>query len=332
MKKKIFMLLALVMTVMAASAKTATYALKVGTSDHGTIAFTVNGKSADSAAEGDEVTVTITPDEFYVLDEVEGQWYAAMANVRQRAIGLLNKVDLKPAGNNRWTFTMERANVEISATYQKMLNGAEGYYGVYDGDAHGINVTASDGATVRFGETEGVYNLEVSPTYVDAGTYTVYYKVTKGNLDAVTGSATVYIAKAPATIGYATTSIAKTFGDAEFTNPLTMTGDGIETYSTSDRDVAVVDPNSGEVTIVGEGTATITATAADGKNYAYDPNSASYEITVGAATMTVTSEGWTGVYDGQSHSITVNAPEGAKVRYGRAEDSYNLTRKPAITR
>ena len=328
------MLLALVMTVMAASAKTATYALTVGASDHGTIAFTIDGKSVEYAAEGDVVTVTITPENFFVVDEVKGLWYAAVANAPRRAgVDLLKDVTLTPVEGqkNQWTFTMERANVEISATYQKMLNDAEGYYGVYDGDAHGINVTASDGATVRFGETEGVYNLEVSPTYVDAGTYTVYYKVTKGNLDAVTGSAVVYIAKAPATISYATTRIGKTFGDAEFTNPLTMTGDGIETYSTSDRDVAVVDPNSGEVTIVGEGTATITATAADGKNYAYDPNSASYEITVGAATMTVTSEGWTGVYDGQSHSITVNAPEGAKVRYGRAEDSYNLTRKPTYT-
>ena len=225
-------------------------------------------------------------------------------------------------GERTEKFTVEDGVISLTA---------EGYSGVYDGDVHGITVKVPDGATVKFGETEGVYNLEVSPTYVDAGTYTVYYQVTRTYYATETGQAVVYIAKAPATISYATTSIKKTYGDAEFTNPLTMTGDGIETYSTSDRDVAVVDPNSGEVTIVGEGTATITATAADGKNYAYDPNSASYEITVGAATMTVTSEGWTGVYDGQSHSITVNAPEGAKVRYGRAEDSYNLTRKPTYT-
>ena len=208
---------------------------------------------------------------------------------------------------------------------------AESYSGVYDGEAHGITVKAPEGATVLYGEADGQYYLSASPTYVDAGTYTVYYQVTRTYYATETGKAYVYIAKAPATISYATTRIGKTFGDEAFTNELTMTGDGIETYSTSDRDVAVVDPNSGEVTIVGEGTATITATAADGKNYAYDPNSASYEITVGAATMTVTSEGWTGVYDGQSHSITVNAPEGAKVRYGRAEDSYNLTRKPTYT-
>ena len=220
------------------------------------------------------------------------------------------------------TFTIYEAKVTVTAT---------GYYGVYDGEVHGITVTAPADATVKYGETPGVYDLEVSPTYVNAGTYTVYYQATKAGLNATTGSETVVISKAPATISYATTSVKKTYGDNEFTNALTMTGDGIETYSSSDRDVAVVDANSGEVMIVGEGTATITATAADGMNYAYDPNTASYEITVEKARMTVTSAGWTGDYDGQPHSITVNAPEGAKVRYGRAEDSYNLNRLPTYT-
>ena len=221
-----------------------------------------------------------------------------------------------------YTLNVVQANVPVTAT---------GYYGVYDGEAHGITVTAPADATVKYGETPGVYDLEVSPTYVNAGTYTVYYQATKAGLNATTGSETVVISKAPATISYATTSVKKTYGDSEFTNALTMTGDGIETYSSSDRDVAVVDANSGEVMIVGEGTATITATAADGMNYAYDPNTASYEITVEKARMTVTSAGWTGDYDGQPHSITVNAPEGAKVRYGRAEDSYNLNRLPTYT-
>ena len=220
------------------------------------------------------------------------------------------------------TFTIYEAKVPVTAT---------GYYGVYDGEVHGITVTAPADATVKYGETPGVYDLEVSPTYVNAGTYTVYYQATKAGLNATTGSETVTITKAPATLSYATTSIKKTYGDGEFTNALTMTGDGIETYSSSDRDVAVVDANSGEVMIVGEGTATITATAADGMNYAYDPNTASYDITVEKARMTVTSAGWTGDYDGQPHSITVNAPEGAKVRYGRAEDSYNLNRLPTYT-
>ena len=205
---------------------------------------------------------------------------------------------------------------------------AESYSGVYDGEAHGITVNAPEGATVLYGEADGQYYLSASPTYVDAGTYTVYYQVTRTYYATETGKAYVYIAKAPATISYATTRIGKTFGDAEFTNPLTMTGDGTATFSSSDEYVATVDAETGEVTIISAGTATITAYAADGTNYTYDPNSASYELTVGNATMTVTSEGWTGVYDGEEHSITVNAPEGARIKYGRADGACNLTRKP----
>ena len=230
-----------------------------------------------------------------------------------------------------YTYAPNTASYTLNVVQSNVPVTASGYYGVYDGDAHGITVTAPADATVKYGEAAGVYDREVSPMYVDAGTYTVYYQATKAGLNPTTGSETVTIAKAPASISYATTTIKKTYGDSEFINPLTLTGDGTETYTTSDRDVAVVDAATGEVTIVGEGTATITATAADGMNYTYDPNSASYEITVEKARMTVTSSGWTGDYDGQPHSITVTAPAGAKVRYGRAEDSYNLSRIPTYT-
>lgn len=230
-----------------------------------------------------------------------------------------------------YTYTPNTASYILNVAQVTIPVTTAGYYGEYDGNAHGITVTAPADATVKYGEAAGVYNLDASPTYVDAGNYTVFYQVTKTGFATVTGSETVAISKAPATISYATTSVKKTYGDDNFTIPLTLTGDGTETYSTSDREVATVDAATGEVTITGDGTVTITATAADGRNYTYDPNTASYEITVDKAKMTVTSSGFTGTYDGQPHSITVNAPEGAKVRYGRAEDSYNLTRLPTYT-
>ena len=193
MKKKIFMMLVMVMTVMAASAKVAEYELTKadGAEAHGKIAFTVNGKTVDYASEGVTVTVTITPEKDYVVDEIEGQWYANVANAPRRAgIDLLNKVELTPVGENTWTFTMERANVEISATYRKLLT-AEGYSGVYDGQPHGITVKVPEGATVRFGEREGEYYLSASPTYVNAGTYTVYYQVSLSGYSPETGHAVV---------------------------------------------------------------------------------------------------------------------------------------------
>lgn len=119
MKKKIFALLALVMTAMTASA-TAGYSLNAASSDCGTIAFTVGGETATTALEGDVVTVTVTPATGYVVKDIAGEWYAAVAATR--GIGTLKDVEFTrvEGQQNQWTFKMERANVEVSATYTKL--------------------------------------------------------------------------------------------------------------------------------------------------------------------------------------------------------------------
>ena len=147
MKKKIFALLAMVMVAMTASAKEG-LELKVGTSEHGTIAFTnAEGTVIETAAEGQTVTVTVTPAEGYVVNEVTGQWYAAVAMTR--GVGMLNDVTLTAAGENKWTFVMERANVEISASYKKLIQSSwiTIASATYDGTAKEPAVTVKDGTT-----------------------------------------------------------------------------------------------------------------------------------------------------------------------------------------
>ena len=95
MRKKLFMLLALVMTVMTASA----YDLTVGTNEHGTIKFKVGGSEVTSANEGQVVTVEITPATGWVVNQPSGQWYAAVAKARalstqSASIDLLNGIEL----------------------------------------------------------------------------------------------------------------------------------------------------------------------------------------------------------------------------------------------
>lgn len=173
-----------------------------------------------------------------------------------------------------YTLTVGTAAMNVTAT---------GYTGTFDGKAHSITVTAPAGATVKYGTTAGTYNLDASPTYTNAGNYTVYYQVTKAGYTAVTGSQTVTIAKAAAAISYTTTSIDKLDNEAAFTNALTKTGDGTVTYTSSDTNVATVNASTGEVTIVGVGTTTITATVADGTNYTYATKTATYTLTVAAS-------------------------------------------------
>ncbi len=93
------------------------------------------------------------------------------------------------------------------------------------------------------------------------------------------GGVTVNILKANQEIAYKDTSISKKTNSADFTNPLTkIKVFGQITYESDNENVAKVNAVTGEVTIVGRGTAVITATAEGTDNFA--EAEASYELTV----------------------------------------------------
>lgn len=99
------------------------------------------------------------------------------------------------------------------------------------------------------------------------------------------------------------------------TNPIARTENGGSvTYTSSNKDVATVDATTGKVTIVGAGTATITATAAETGDY--KEASASYNLTV---TQHEFSEDWEPGADGHWHKCTV---DGCDVKSGFAEHKF----------
>lgn len=177
---------------------------------------------------------------------------------------------------------------------------------------------ATNASTFKFEANVGdfTYTYEKSGVILEASTY--YQSPIK-----------MTISKKAGEISFATTSISKTFGDEPFINEPTITGDGTVTYSSSDTKVAEVNATTGEVTIKGDGVAIIKATVTDGPTYTYATNEASYTLGVGTATMTVTAEGYSGTYDGNTHGITVKAPDGATVKYGTTADDYDLDASPA---
>lgn len=71
---------------------------------------------------------------------------------------------------------------------------ASGYSGTYDGLEHSITVTTSLG-TITYSE-DGETFSEINPTYINAGIYTVFYKVEKAGYTLLRGSKTVEISKA----------------------------------------------------------------------------------------------------------------------------------------
>ena len=176
------------------------------------------------------------------------------------------------------------ASIKVTISDAKMTVSAKGFEGTYDGKAHSITVTVTtpaEGAVVKYGTTEGSYDLDASPTYTDAGRYIVYYQVTKTGYLSVTGSEVISITPGTGSISFAEASVSKTVGDEPFTNALTNTGDAAVTYESSETNVATVDAN-GQVSIVGAGETTITATVGDGINYIYEDKTATFTLTVEA--------------------------------------------------
>ena len=101
------------------------------------------------------------------------------------------------------------------------------YNAAYDGEAHGIRVTA-DGATVTYSETaDGAYTAtEIKKT--NTGIYTIYYKVSKTNYNDVTGSSTITITKANISSVAVTDITAPVLGDFLDTGAICQT-EGVTT-------------------------------------------------------------------------------------------------------
>ncbi len=200
-------------------------------------------------------------------------------------------------------YTYEKTGVTLAAgTYYQspitmdvvehdMEVSASGFSGTYDGWSHGISVTAPDDATVKYGTAANACDLDNSPKYTNAGTYTIYYEVTKDKYTTVTGSATVKIYKATGSISYSTTTVKKYVSDSAFKETLSLSGSASVSYSSDNAAVATVAAD-GTVTIVSAGTATITATVTSSTNYSYSPNYAQYELIVLSPTVVGPSGGY----------------------------------------
>lgn len=103
------------------------YALTTGENAHGTVSYTVGGKSVSKATEGDVVTVTVTPDAGWSTKEVTARGYmpwGGASSRRQVPMTLLDEIPVSGSGNT-WTFTMPTANALVNVTYKKELSNTD---------------------------------------------------------------------------------------------------------------------------------------------------------------------------------------------------------------
>ena len=176
-----------------------------------------------------------------------------------------------------------------------------------------------------------VTSVKLNNEELDATYYTVSYSnnTNAGNATVtVTGSniyknaATKTFTINPKSIANATVTLTPesfTF-NGENQKPTVTVKDG-ETNLVLDTDYTLTNEGG---TDVGKYTVTVTGKG----NYTGE---ASKEYSITAATMEVTAEGFEGTYDQAAHSIKVNAPEGATIKYGTAEGTYDLTTNPSYT-
>ncbi|MCR5776101.1 MAG: hypothetical protein K6G84_01640 [Lachnospiraceae bacterium] len=156
---------------------------------------------------------------------------------------------------------------------------------------------------------------------IDAGNSANYTVSGKGNYKG-TVNKSFTITQADGSISYAVGNVSKKLTDDEFTNQLTNTGDGAVTYTSDKPGVAVVDNSTGKVSIVGAGTAVITATVQNGANYSYAVKNASYTLTVNkvAALITKAPEAIASlVYNGSEQAlVTAGTTSHGKIWYSLA--------------
>ena len=191
-------------------------------------------------------------------------------------------------GSNSYTLIVAKANQTVSfpvSTITKAYN-----------DSSFTNIATNnrtDGGTIRY--TSSNTNIAtVNPnsgavTIISAGTVTITATAeATANYNTGTSSYTLVINPITPTAYFENTEIAKTYGDDNFSNEVTTVSDGTVTYSSSNPAVATVIPNTGEVTIVGAGDTTITASIVATTNY--EAATANYTITVAKKTSVIPEE------------------------------------------
>ena len=203
---------------------------------------------------------------------------------------------------------------------------------------------APDGVTLKYKVGDNGEWSQSIPTAINAGDYDVHWE-TVGYPDPQNGTVKVTIDKATLTGSFSSPNVSTKFvAEGTYTgqtsNPLTLRW--LEepdsepmptiTYSSSVTSYASVNaPTKHELTMHQTGTTTVTAQVSGLANYNDATFSYQLIITDGDLITNVNATGYSDVYDGESHGITLTytAPAGAHVLYARTNhevlDSDTLT-------
>ena len=214
---------------------------------------------------------------------------------------------------------------------------------VYNGSAQGKAITVSDlkggqTATIKYGTTEGTYNLTSAPQITNVkDSKTIYWQVTAPNHTSQTGSYALTITEKAISIP-SPTGITKTYdGKTYYATFPTTTGASITKYQTSTdgstwNDASPATTNPGRSSA---GTTYVRAYYTASTNYKGNGYSSSAAITINNATITVSAPDQTYTYNGSKQGVAITATtvnsQTATIKYGTTSGTYDSTSVPQIT-
>ncbi|MBQ3389328.1 MAG: hypothetical protein IJG60_08970 [Thermoguttaceae bacterium] len=202
------------------------------------------------------------------------------------------------------------------------IAGAEA---VYDGSAYSVSVRAQAGDVIAYSLDGETYDLTEAPEFTNVGTYTTYVKVSRANYNDWYGNADVVIT--PATIDDVTIDSVDVDYDGNAYSITVNAQDGdVVLYSEDGETYSAENPAYTDV----------------GVNFVYVKVSrANYNDWTGSGTVIINAleiddvilYGYSGFYDGEAHSITVEDPHADtdEIFYSLDPYTFDLTENPAFT-
>ncbi|MEI8272367.1 MAG: hypothetical protein WCG08_07065 [Paludibacter sp.] len=162
-------------------------------------------------------------------------------------------------------------------------SGASSIAGTVGITVGGTAFTTNAATTATLTSTSAVYDFTGS----GVGSIVINWSQTSSKAIYLKAIEITYSSCTASNVAFSSPSTSKIIGDVNFTQTPTTLSTGVITYSSSATSVATVNTNSGEVTIAGIGSTTITATQATVNPYC--GSTAAYTLNVTAApTLTVT--------------------------------------------
>ena len=284
---------------------------EIKTADTGTgWSTTSNGYAYYNVAAGQDATLgTFVFTAKAQTEEVTGSFTLSDTYCEEEWENGAEKKPSTPCANNGKVDVTIALKTDLAVT-------AEDKNVTYDGSAQAFNevTCAAEGATIAYGETEGTYDLTTVPSKTDAGTYTLYYKVTALGYAPKTGSYTLTIN--PADIEYTATGFDGTYDGANRTITVTVTkpANAVITYSEEENGTYT---ETAPVYSQANTNATVWFKITAGSNYVDVKDSRTVKINEADMTVDITANERV-TYDGQPHvSATINQliPSGAIISY-----------------